>query len=130
MTDKIVPLMAELSYFLLKQGMFPETRVCLDGLAELRPDHPTTHLLNGMFYFALEQYPEAEKHYRRMLEQSPDDLLARAYLAEALIAQQRWREAESLLESIPDEPSSEPAVRFASYLKEALKEGIFQRAGR
>ncbi len=125
-----VPLLAEMVYFLVHQGMIAEARVCLDGLEELRPSHPTTHLLNGLFYFALGKYTEAEQAYRKMLAITPDDHLAKAYLAESLIAQHRWREAESLLDTIPSEPTDDPAVRFATYLREGLREGIFQRAGR
>ena len=126
--EKVSRLLAELSYFFLKQGMLLESRVCLEGLSELRPEHPTTHLLNGMFAFAIEKYAEAEKHYRRILDRRPDDADALVYLAESLIAQQRWREAENTLRRVPKEPDG-PTARFAAELLSALQQGVFQRAG-
>lgn len=119
--------LAELSYFLLKQGMLIESRICLDGLSEFRPQHATTHLLNGMFAFAIQKYQEAERYYRRILENDPNDATALVYLAESLIAGQRWREADEILTRVSKASPSEHVARFASELRNGLQQGIFQR---
>ncbi|HSS47886.1 MAG TPA: tetratricopeptide repeat protein, partial [Thermoanaerobaculia bacterium] len=83
------------------------------------------HLLGGMLAFARQRFPEAERCYRRILEVAPEHDLGRAFLAESLIAQKRWREAEELLGGVR---SDSAAARFAAELATGLRLGIFQQA--
>ena len=51
-------------------------------------------MFRGMAHFAAGESAEAEKRYRQILEMHKDDDLARAFLAESLVAQKRWNDAQ------------------------------------
>jgi hypothetical protein len=79
------------------------------------------HTLDGSF-------EKAEASYRSILEDDSDHVGARTFLAESLIGQKRWREAEEILEWVVASGKEDPAVTYATELKGALERGLFQRA--
>jgi Flp pilus assembly protein TadD len=117
-------------FHLLQSGAFDKAETVVQGLAELRPAEPAAHLLAGMLAFARERFPDAEKSYRRILAIDPFNDLGRAFLAESLIAQRRWREAEALLGQVELSARDPQAARFAADLTLGLRQGIFQQAAR
>ncbi|HVS02005.1 MAG TPA: tetratricopeptide repeat protein [Thermoanaerobaculia bacterium] len=126
--SRLAQLLAELCFYLIKQGDHERARVMLQGLKELRPQHPTPHILEGLFHFGRLDYPAAERSYRSGLEQEPANDLAKAFLAESLIPQRRYREAEKLLEEVIGRGADASAVALAQGLNEGLRQGLFQRA--
>ena len=123
--DETPPLLAEITAFLLQTGEIERAGEVLEALTELRGGHPTTTLLSGQVAFAAGRYNGAEKLYRQLVEDHPEHELGRAFLAESLIAQRRFREAEDLLSTVRRDP---PAVRFAEGLVEGLQSGLFQQS--
>jgi len=99
MSEDVSPLLVELGYFCVQQGLTAEAQSLLRGAQVLRPKDPAPGLFLGMSHFASGGYAEAERTYRRVLETHDDDL-TRAFLAETLIAQKRWAESKTLLEEV------------------------------
>ena len=52
--------------------------------------------------------------------------MVEAYLAESLIAQKRWGDAERHLKHVLESSEDEAVKEFASALYEGLKNGVFQ----
>lgn len=121
-------LLTEVGFHLLQSGAFDKAETVVQGLAELRPAEPAVHLLAGMVAFARSRFPDAERSYRRILAIDPFHDLGRAFLAESLIAQRRWREAEVLLGQVELSARDPQAARLAAGLAQGLRKGIFQRA--
>jgi cytochrome c-type biogenesis protein CcmH/NrfG len=65
----------------------------LENAVALKPDNLTANYNLAGIYFMQGEYAGAEKHYRRVLERKPGDGEARYYLALALEAQGRYKEA-------------------------------------
>jgi Tfp pilus assembly protein PilF len=120
-------LLAELSVLAIKIGADDKARLWLEAIAELEPEHATTHLLYGMYYFSRQDFKAAEEHYRKGLDKAPNDDLSRAFLAESLIPQKRYREAGELLDKVLSTGSNPDAVEFAKHLNEGLQQGYFQQ---
>lgn len=127
MSEDVSPLLVELGYFCVQQGLTAEAQSLLRGAQVLRPKDPAPGLFLGMSHFASGGYAEAERTYRRVLETHDDDL-TRAFLAETLIAQKRWAESKTLLEEVVKQGRHAAATSFARELLAALERGIFQRA--
>ena len=127
--EQIPRLLLELGYFSLRMGSMPEACALLEAAQTLRPSDPTPALFLGMLHFAQGQYAGAERLYRQVLQQHEEHDLARAYLAESLIVQKRWSEAESMLNTVTNNTRDPQAVAFAGGLLNGLRAGIFQRAG-
>lgn len=125
--DETPALLAELTFFLLQTGELEQAARVLGALSALRGEHPTTHLLGGLLAFAAGRYGDAEGRYRRLLEDHPGHDLGRAFLAESLLAQRRWREAEELLSNVRRERRDPHAVRLAEGLAEGLRSRLFQQ---
>ncbi len=125
--EEIPRLLLELGYFTMKVGLFEESQTLLGGVAELRPDDPIPRLFQGMLWFARSEYRKAEDVYRQLLNTHPDFHLAKVYLAESLMAQRRWSEAERLLSEVLSGIDDGPEVTFARELLNGLRKGLFQR---
>jgi Flp pilus assembly protein TadD len=125
--EEVPRLLLELGYWCVQQGQPADAETLLSGARALRPDNTTAAMFLGMARFAAGRPAEAERVYREILEGRDDDL-TRAFLAESLLAQKRWKEARSLVEEIVTANRHPAAVRFAGELLEGLKSGIFQRA--
>jgi Flp pilus assembly protein TadD len=125
--EEVPRLLLELGYWCVQQGQHADAETLLSGARALRPDNTTAAMFLGMARFAAGRPAEAERVYREILEGRDDDL-TRAFLAESLLAQKRWKEARSLVEEIVTANRHPAAVRFAGELLEGLKSGIFQRA--
>ncbi|MEW6365669.1 MAG: tetratricopeptide repeat protein [Acidobacteriota bacterium] len=126
--EKLPQIILELGYMSMRTGFLKEARSFLDAAQALRPNDPTPGLFLGMWHFAQGQYGDAERGYRQVLQQHEDHDLTRAYLAEALIAQKRWSEAETALNSVVQGNRDPSAVAFAKELLSGLRSGLFQRA--
>lgn len=120
-------LLLEMGYWGLKRGSLSDAQRLLKGAQALRPQDPTAGLFEGMAHFAAGEYALAEKTYRRVLGACDDDL-TRTFLAEALIAQRRWRDAQALLAEVLKGSRDKPAVAFARELLNGLAHGVLQRA--
>src|SRR5688572_2752262 len=126
--ENLPRLLLEMGYFALKRGSLSEAHALLRGAQVLRPTDPTPGLFRGMAHFAAGDYAEAEKSYRQILETHKDDDLARAFLAESLVAQKRWNDAQSLLAAVVKDGRHKAAVDFARELLNGLARGFLQRA--
>ncbi|MEM9594633.1 MAG: tetratricopeptide repeat protein [Acidobacteriota bacterium] len=120
-------LLAELTQLLMSEGRRGEARSTLGALAALGSRDPRVDLLGGLLDFAEGRYTGAEAKYRRLLTADPEHDIARAFLAESLVAQRRWREAEGLLAEVQGADRNAAAVRFAAELSAGLGSGLFQR---
>jgi Flp pilus assembly protein TadD len=120
-------LLLELGYWCVQQGQPADAETLLRGAQALRPGNPTAAMFLGMTQFAAGRPAEAERAYRKILDEQDDDL-TRAFLAESLLAQKRWGEARALLEEVVAADRHPAAVRFSKELLGALKSGIFQRS--
>lgn len=121
-------LLAELTLFATHAGATERGREFWSGLAALNPDHAATRLLDGMLHTLTGNFEEAEASYRRILEDDSEHIGARTFLAESLVGQKRWREAEEILAEVVGSGTEDPAVTYAAELKGALDKGLFQRA--
>lgn len=121
-------LLAELTLFATHAGATERGREFWSGLAALNPDHAATRLLDGMLHTLAGSFEKAEASYRKILEGDSDHVGARTFLAESLIGQKRWREAEEILADVVESGREDPAVTYAGELKGALEKGLFQRA--
>lgn len=77
-----------------------QTRAAADAwrtLLEVRPDDAEALRQSGMTAFAEARYADAERHLGRLLSRAAGDYEANYFMAEALIAQKRAREAEPYL---------------------------------
>jgi Flp pilus assembly protein TadD len=124
----LAELLAELGLYATKQGDFARAQVLLDGLQELRPAEPHVDILRGLLAFGREDFAASEKAYREALGKDGESDLGRAFLAEALIPQKRFREAEQLLGQVMSSERDPSAVAFARSLHEALRQGVFTRS--
>jgi Flp pilus assembly protein TadD len=124
--ESVPRLLLELGYWCIRNGQPADAQVLLRGARAWRPSDPTPAMFLGMADFAAGRYPEAERAYRDILEKHDDDL-TRAFLAESLIAQKRWNEATTLLESVVQKDRQPAATTFARELLQQLKNGLFQR---
>lgn len=66
---------------------------------QLNDSYNINHVL-GRTYFELENYPEAEQVYKKMINRFPDDLDVKYLLAEAYYFQTKNSKAKTLLEEI------------------------------
>lgn len=126
--SELPQLLAELTLFATHAGAIERGREFWTGLAALNPDHAATRLLDGMLYTLAGSFEKAEASYRSILNDDADHVGARTFLAESLIGQKRWREAEEVLDGVTESGIEDPAVTYASELKGALEKGLFQRA--
>lgn len=127
--EQLPRICLEMGYLSMKMGSMPQAQTFLEAAQALRPEDPTPPMFMGMWHFAQGRYSDAERSYRQVLEQHETHDLTRAFLAEALIAQRRWAEAESILSSIVKESHDAAAIAFANELLSGLKLGVFSRAG-
>ena len=126
--NEIPRLLLELGFLNLTQGSAPDARTMFEAAGKLRPDDPTPPLFLGLWHFAAARYADAERQYRQSLKRHPNHELTKAHLGEALIAQKRWNEAETVLAPVAKQTAEPDAARFASELLSCLRQGIFQRA--
>jgi len=66
----------------------------------IEPDAPGTYCTMGSTYVKMGEYGKAEAAYRKALELAPGFPLANMGLAGCMYEQQRWQEAETLLQQI------------------------------
>jgi Flp pilus assembly protein TadD len=124
-------LLEDLCLLLLTSGDVDGAQRLLEGLTEVGGQRPGTWMVGGFVAFAQGQFNEAEACYRQVLAVRPQDLGARCFLAEALIAQQRLADAGAVLDSVesaPQAPSRPAEVAFAAALREGLTSGLFRRS--
>ena len=126
--DGLPRLLLEMGYFALKRGSLSDAHALLRGAQALRPSDPTPAMFRGMAQFAAGEYLEAERSYRQVLEKHQDDDLTRTFLAESLIAQKRWNDAQTLLAAVIRDARHKAAVGFARELLDGLARGFLQRA--
>lgn len=120
-------VLADLALFSLKRGEFGRAETLIAGLAETRPEDPSVHVLEGLLAFAKQDWKGAEASYRKALGRDADHGLAQAFLAEALIPQKRFREAEGLLaKAVKSEDDA--AAKLARNLQDGLAQGVLQQA--
>jgi Flp pilus assembly protein TadD len=126
--ESLPRLLLEMGYFALKRGSLSDAHVLLKGAQALRPKDPTPEMFRGMAHFAAGAYTDAEKCYRGILEAHADDDLTRTFLAESLIAQKRWSDAQTLLAAVIKSDRNPAAAGFALELLNGLARGFLQRA--
>jgi Flp pilus assembly protein TadD len=126
--ENLPRLLLEMGYFALKRGSLSDAHVLLKGAQALRPKDPTPGMFRGMAHFAAGDYGEAEKTYRTILETHAEDDLTRTFLAESLIAQKRWSDAQTLLAAVIKNDRHKAAAGFALELLNGLAKGFLQRA--
>ena len=124
---QITELLAEVAYYLIRKGELDRAQVVLQGLKELQPRQCSPLVLEGLCHFAKLDFAAAERSYRAGLECEPENDLGRAFLAESLIAQRRYREAEDLLRKVISRKGDPAAVSLAQGLDDGLRQGLFQR---
>lgn len=134
-TAGLPELLEDLCLLLLTSGDVDGAQRLYEGLTEVGGQRPGTWMVGGFVAFAQGQFNEAEACYRQVLAVRPQDLGARCFLAEALIAQQRLTDAgavldsiESTLESTPRAAARPAELAFAAALREGLASGLFRRA--
>lgn len=125
--SQIPELLAEVAYYLIRKGELERAQVVLQGLKELQPQQCSPLVLEGLCHFARLDFAAAERSYRAGLEHEPENDLARAFLAESLIPQRRYREAEDLLRKVMSRKADPEAVALAQGLDNGLRQGLFQR---
>lgn len=123
----LAELFAELGLFAIKRGAFDRAQTLLAGLQELRPNDAGVDVLRGLLAFSRQEVQAAEKAYREALTKDADHLLAKAFLAESLIPQKRFREAEQILGQVMAGQGDASAVGFARSLHEGMRQGVFTR---
>lgn len=85
---------------------------------------------DGLRSFAETRYGKAEGLYWQVLESSPGEASARVFLAEALIAQRLWVEAQDvLLGLMATRGQQQGAITYAQALLHGFKVGLYQRLG-
>jgi len=126
--ENLPRLLLEMGYFALKRGSLSDAHALLKGAQALRPQDPTPNMFRGMAHFAAGDYVEAEKSYRGILEAHAQDDLTRTFLAESLIAQKRWSEAQTILAAVIKSDRHKAAAGFALELLNGLARGYLQRA--
>lgn len=124
----LAELLAELGLYAIKVGDFSRAETLLAGLQELRPSDPGVDVLRGLLAFGRREIPAAEKAYREALAKDANHNLAKAFLAESLIPQKRFREAEQLLGQLLTSTEDDAAIGFARSLHEGMRQGVFTRA--
>ena len=124
---QLAGLLAEVAFLLIRQGELDRAQTVLAGLKELQPEHSSPHVLEGLCHFARLDFPAAERSYRASLTREPGNDLAKTFLAESLIPQRRYREAEDLLKQVLSGKRDQAAVTLAQGLDEGLRQGLFQR---
>jgi tetratricopeptide (TPR) repeat protein len=77
----------ELGNCLLQQGQLAQAKACADAAAKLDPDAKPLRVLRGLIALASKDFEEAERQYQALLQESPEDSLARDKLALALVEQ-------------------------------------------
>lgn len=125
--EDVPRLILEMGYLCMKTGSLPQAQAYLEAAQALRPNDPTPPMFMGMWHFAQGHFGDAEKSYRRVLDTHASHDLTRAFLAESLIAQKRWPEAEKILASVVQANKDAAAVTFAQELINGLKLGVFHR---
>ena len=85
--------------------------------------------LDALRAFAETRYRKAEALCWQVLESAPGEIPARAFLAEALIAQRRWLDAQDVLLGLRTVRSVPEALDFAAALRQGFETGLFQRLG-
>lgn len=124
--QSVSTLFAEMGHLLTLRGALPQAQEVLHGLAELEPDLSICDVLRGGVEIARRDFVAAETCFRTALEKSPQDDLAKASLAEALLLQKRFREGEKLLAEVIERGSDESSIQLAKELGEAIRRGDFQ----
>jgi Flp pilus assembly protein TadD len=126
--NELAGLLAEVAYYLIRKEELERAQVVLQGLKELQPQQASPLVLEGLCHFAKLDFAAAERSYRAGLEREPANDLAKAFLAESLIPQRRYREAEDLLRKVIAGKGDPAAMTLAQSLDEGLRQGLFQRA--
>ncbi|MEM9783133.1 MAG: tetratricopeptide repeat protein [Pseudomonadota bacterium] len=128
LAERGVDLLRDLAMFMLQFGQLDQADELLGGLIAVEPDGYATHMLTGMLAFGDKRYRDAEVAYRRMLEKYPDDPGTHAYVAEAIFAQRRPREALGLLEQAEQVGApDDPGLDYVRALREDYEKGTLQK---
>ena len=108
----------------------------LDRALEIDPlGHPNADMVRGQCYFFTNEYEEAERCLKRVIEDSPEFMPARLHLAANFIEMNKLDEAteeiQKVLKIAPD-LTLDAAIRIYPFVKEDHKErffGALQKAG-
>lgn len=86
--------------------------------------------IDALRSFAETRYSKAEGLYWQVLESSPGELSARVFLAEALIAQRLWLDAQDvLLGLMASREPDQATLAYAQALLHGFEIGLYQRLG-
>jgi tetratricopeptide (TPR) repeat protein len=77
----------ELGHCLLEQGRIAEAKACAEAAQKLDGSLRALKVLNGAIALRSKDFPEAERQYQALVNDSPEDSVARDRLALALVEQ-------------------------------------------
>lgn len=123
-------LVAALCLLHAERGAMGEAARLWEQLEKRRhPRGSAPHLLAALLAFADRRYNEAEAQCWRALDHAPGDLFTRSFLAETLLAQRRWLDAQNVLEGLTQARVTHPALAFVKALRHGFEVGLYQRLG-
>jgi len=84
-------------------GQYEAAARSLESVIQQNPDNEFAHLRSGWLYYLAGKYSTSIKYYQTASKLNKHSLDARLGLMLPLMAQERWREAAQLAESVIDE---------------------------
>ncbi len=117
-------LLMEAGYVYMGMGRFHEAKEVFEGVTVLQPESEIPWVAIGTVHFAMRQYDQAIRHYKRALQMKADSPFARAYLGEALFFRGRKEEALAELEKASLLDPSGTSGEFARSLSGVIKDGF------
>ena len=100
----------------LAEGELHEAEAYVDAALATSEEDVQTWTLKAELELVMERFDQAEGSFRRLLELSNDELVARSGLARALIAQGKLGEAHSHVSSLLESRPNTPVVQYLSGL--------------
>jgi tetratricopeptide (TPR) repeat protein len=101
--ERLAAALGSLGSLYLVYDFAEAAEIALSDAAALEPSEPRWTYLLGTLWQLERRWAEAEAAYRIVLELAPDDLPALARLAEVVLQQERWDEADALFARLEGE---------------------------
>ena len=100
-----IDYLSRLSYAYMQSGMIKKAKQCCEQVIAINSDCNEAHSLLGNIHLKLENWQEAEKNYRKLLRNNPEDFDIINNLAICLREQKKEEEAiELLYEALKHDP--------------------------
>ncbi|HZP89036.1 MAG TPA: XrtA/PEP-CTERM system TPR-repeat protein PrsT [Burkholderiales bacterium] len=97
------------AWLLSEQGQYAGAREAIQQVLKVAPDHVPSLMIAGISAAATRAYPEAESHFRKVLQKAPEWIMAKRLLAATHLrmgqAELALTEAKELLNRAPEDAS-------------------------